>query len=110
MARNSRTQDAGAGDGTAPETTSQEETQDQKPEDAPEGGSDGDSDGEEKPERAKVPLELRPVFNEISRLSGMLAIARRAAYDGRSDRVLGALELLEEAVPAARKMASLTTD
>lgn len=68
---------------------------------AAQNGSDGGS------ERRQVPRELRPVFSEIARLSGILGIARNAVYANDAARAADALSVLEESASGARKIAQL---
>jgi hypothetical protein len=58
-------------------------------------------------ERVKVPKEMRPLFNEIARLSGTLSLARKAVYANDAERATRALALLEKQVPGAREMSEL---
>jgi len=67
--------------------------------------AEGEDDAAKRP---AVPKELRPLFNEIARLSSFLAIARRAIYNGQPERAAKALGLLERAMPDAREMADLS--
>lgn len=67
-----------------------------------------DESEEDKAKRPQVPKELRPLFNEVARLSGMLSMARRSIYDGKPDKAVKALGMLERAVPDAREMAELS--
>lgn len=67
------------------------------------------SEGEDgKVKRTPVPPGLRPLFNEIARLSGFLTIARRAVYDDDPSKAVKALALLERATPDAREIAELS--
>jgi len=57
--------------------------------------------------RPTVPQELRPLFNEVARLSATLGIARRSCYEGDGARATKALQLMEKQLPMALEMAAL---
>lgn len=73
----------------------------------PEPDAGAAEDDDDKAKRPQVPKEMRPLFNEVARLSGFLSLARRAIYDGDPARAAKALALLERSVPDAREIAEM---
>lgn len=55
----------------------------------------------------KLDKSMRPLYQEIARLSSTLGIGRTACYDVDPGKVLEALQLLEMQLPAALKMAGI---
>lgn len=110
MASRTRGTTQNADDTAATEETHVDSTEEPTLDNMPSAPEDGAEETTGAAERAKVPKELRPIFNEIGRLSGMLALARRATYNNQPDKVLKALELLEKSVSGAREMAELTVE
>lgn len=75
--------------------------------DAPVSAPPAESENGEGAARPAVPIELRPLFGEIARLSATLGIARKACYAGDGARALKALRLLEKQLPIAIELAEL---
>lgn len=74
----------------------------------PEPDAEADDEEDGKVKRTPVPPGLRPLFNEIGRLSGFLSLARRSVYENNPERAVKALALLERSVPDAREIAELS--
>lgn len=58
-------------------------------------------------EKAKIADGMRPLYNEIARLSATLAQARQAAFNGDPARSVRALALLQEQTGMAVRFAEL---
>ena len=58
-------------------------------------------------DRPKVDKGMRPLFNEIARLSATLTLARSACYEGDPGKALRALQRLGRQVPDAVELAEL---
>lgn len=76
----------------------------------PQDSGNGDTPAATAQEKVVVPKELRPLFNEIGRLSGFLALARRAVYADDPARAAEALELIVESAPTAAKVARVSVE
>lgn len=76
----------------------------------PDIAADAAEDEEDKAKRPQVPPGMRTLYNEVARLSGFLALARRAIYAGDAAKVAKALALLERAAPDAREIAELSVE
>lgn len=109
MARQPRTTDAPDAALDAADSAQTDVTVEPTLEGMPEATPDSEASDDDAAERVKVPKQLRPLFNEIGRLSGILGLARKAVYDDRPERAVKALMLLESQAPAAREIAELST-
>lgn len=95
-------------DESAPQETTADTGEEPTLDGMPQAPADTETDASAPTERQTVPKHLRPLFNEIARLSGFLALARRAVYEDAPERAVKALALVEGAAPAAREVAEIS--